>query len=620
MRRIMTLISGGVCVGILCVMIFFHMQGIQVLAMTENLSESPIEGRKTGSVTLEYGREKPIQKAVFSIFQVAEEVQVAEQIQVVEKIQGSEKTERGSYRKTGDFENYPVQIELEEVSRWRETAETLEIYALRDRFTPLRKGETDLNGRLRFENLGAGVYLIVGEKKIEGRKIYIPEPILLVLARNGELLEDAVSEKGSSENEKLENGKSENADDEGSYQVTVRPKYREEEKPRSSNRDHDDSSEKVRVRAVKIWEEEKTRDHTEMERQEISDHPMQVAVQLLRDGVLVERVVLSEDNQWSCVWENLDADRVWKVAEEIPEGYVVSIRQEGETFLLTNRRENGNLPEVSETWADEPDLPDLEKPDTEKLPQTGTSWYLVWILGAVGILLLSCCGKNEKRRKVDDEKRGRKKERIEDKTGERKGRSIWRWMLRILGTFCMILAGIFAGKNSSDEIRACHHVRESQRKLEVEEQAKKKQEQPLYLLDPGRAMPEKVVDGEAYIGRLEIPSLQREMPVMSEWSKERLRQTPCRYAGSAYLQNLVIAGHNYRAHFSGIGNLKKGDSVIFTDMDGNRFFYEVAETEILNAEETERMTESWWALTLFTCTAGGGRRVAVRCDALVQDE
>ena len=43
MRRIMTLIAGGVCVGILCVMIFFHMQGIQVLAMTENLSESPIE-------------------------------------------------------------------------------------------------------------------------------------------------------------------------------------------------------------------------------------------------------------------------------------------------------------------------------------------------------------------------------------------------------------------------------------------------------------------------------------------------------------------------------------------------------------------------------------------------
>ena len=107
---------------------------------------------------------------------------------------------------------------------------------------------------------------------------------------------------------------------------------------------------------------------------------------------------------------------------------------------------------------------------------------------------------------------------------------------------------------------------------------------------------------------------------MSEWTDERLKQAPCRYAGSAYLQNLVIAGHNYRAHFSRIGNLKKGDPVIFTDMDGNRFFYEVTEIEILNAEETERMTESWWALTLFTCTVGGGRRIAVRCDALVQDE
>ena len=63
----------------------------------------------------------------------------------------------------------------------------------------------------------------------------------------------------------------------------------------------------------------------------------------------MENAVLSEDNQWSCMWENLDADRVWKVAEEVPEGYVVSIRQEGETFLLTNRKENRYLPGESET-------------------------------------------------------------------------------------------------------------------------------------------------------------------------------------------------------------------------------------------------------------------------------
>lgn len=609
MRRIMTLIAGGVCVGILCVMIFFHMQGIQVLAMTENLSESPIEGKKIGSVILEYGREKPIQHAGFSIFQVAEKIQVSEKIQVAEK------TENGSYRKTGNFETCPVQIELEDVSRWRETAETLEIYVLRDRLTPLRKGETDLNGRLKFENLGAGVYLIVGEKKIEGKKTYIPEPILLVLARDGKLPENKASEKVASGNEKSENGKSENMDEGGAYQVTVHPKYREEEKARSSNRDHDDASETIRVRAIKVWEEEKTRAYPEIRQQDIQAHPTQVTVQLLRDGVFMENAVLSEDNQWSCMWENLDADRVWKVAEEVPEGYVVSIRQEGETFLLTNRKENRYLPGESETSVEEPDLP-----DAEKLPQTGSSWYLVLILGAIGILLVRCCGKIEKRRKADDGKKERKREKTEEKAGEKKWRSIWVWMLRIFGTCCMILAGIFAGKNSSDEIRAYNHVKESQRKLEVEEQAKKKQEQPLYLLDPARVMPEKVVDGKAYIGVLEIPSLGRELPVMSEWTDERLKQAPCRYAGSAYLQNLVIAGHNYRAHFSGIGNLKKGDSVIFTDMDGNRFFYEVTEIEILNAEETERMTESWWALTLFTCTVGGGRRIAVRCDALVQDE
>lgn len=197
--------------------------------------------------------------------------------------------------------------------------------------------------------------------------------------------------------------------------MTVHPKYREEEKARSSNRDHDDASETIRVRAIKVWEEEKTRAYPEIRQQDIQAHPTQVTVQLLRDGVFMENAVLSEDNQWSCMWENLDADRVWKVAEEVPEGYVVSIRQEGETFLLTNRKENRYLPGESETSVEEPDLP-----DAEKLPQTGSSWYLVLILGAIGILLVRCCGKIEKRRKADD---GKKREK-ERKQKRRRGRKM----------------------------------------------------------------------------------------------------------------------------------------------------------------------------------------------------
>ncbi len=75
---------------------------------------------------------------------------------------------------------------------------------------------------------------------------------------------------------------------------------------------------------------------------------------------------------------------------------------------------------------------------------------------------------------------------------------------------------------------------------------------PDYQLDPEMEMPEIALEsagGAACIGTLEIPSLDLTLPVMSEWSYPLLKLAPCRYAGSAYQGNLVIAAHNYKTHF-----------------------------------------------------------------------
>ena len=56
-----------------------------------------------------------------------------------------------------------------------------------------------------------------------------------------------------------------------------------------------------------------------------------------------------------------------------------------------------------------------------------------------------------------------------------------------------------------------------------------------------------------------------------------------------------------------------GEIITFTDMDGNVFFYEVAEIEILDPYAKEEMLSGEWDLTLFTCTYGGQERVTVRC-------
>ena len=137
---------------------------------------------------------------------------------------------------------------------------------------------------------------------------------------------------------------------------------------------------------------------------------------------------------------------------------------------------------------------------------------------------------------------------------------------------------------------------------------------PDYILNPEMDMPEEEIDGIKYIGTLSIPKIDLLLPVISEWSYPNLKIAPCRYFGSAYLDNLVIAAHNYKSHFKELENLSPGDEIVFMDMDGNKFCYFVAAKEVLPPEAAEEMTNGEWDLTLFTCNATGTFRVAVRCD------
>ena len=137
--------------------------------------------------------------------------------------------------------------------------------------------------------------------------------------------------------------------------------------------------------------------------------------------------------------------------------------------------------------------------------------------------------------------------------------------------------------------------------------------QPDFALNPGREMPTVSVDGNECIGALEIPALGLSLPVISGWSDAKLRIAPCRFEGSASSGDLIIAGHNYARHFGGLSRLAAGDEVRLTDAAGNVFVYEVLCAETLSGTDSDGMRAGAWDLTLFTCTYGGRRRVAVRC-------
>jgi sortase A len=76
---------------------------------------------------------------------------------------------------------------------------------------------------------------------------------------------------------------------------------------------------------------------------------------------------------------------------------------------------------------------------------------------------------------------------------------------------------------------------------------------------------------------------------------------------------MVIAGHNYARHFSGLKNLPEGTEIQFVDVEGRIFRYWITDLEILKPNQTEALISGDWDLTLFTCTYGGGSRYTIRC-------
>ncbi len=194
-------------------------------------------------------------------------------------------------------------------------------------------------------------------------------------------------------------------------------------------------------------------------------------------------------------------------------------------------------------------------------------------------------------------------------------------ILQILGVLLVFAAAGMYFYNRQDEKRAGAQSEAVLEKLVIDvpitEEEAGAPVYPDYVLDPEREMPVEVVDGIGYIGKLELKPFAITLPIIEVWDSAKSKIAPCRYAGNVYRDNMIIAGHNYSAHFGKLGLLKQGDPIVFTDIDGNEFRYSVAETEVIGGTDFDGMSAGDWDLTLFTCTIGSQSRITVRC---VKDE
>lgn len=193
-----------------------------------------------------------------------------------------------------------------------------------------------------------------------------------------------------------------------------------------------------------------------------------------------------------------------------------------------------------------------------------------------------------------------------------------------MGIFCLLAAIGLSSYNFWNDAQAEQSAKSVLQQMEDKNQHDKNDAKtsnaktaseniPDYVLNPEMDMPVQKVGGQGYIGVLQIEPFGLKLPVISDWNYPNLKIAPCRYLGSAYQNNMIIAAHNFRSHFGRLKNLSPGDRITFTDTDGNIFYYKVTEIEILSPYAVQDMISGDWDLTLFTCTIGGRTRVTVRC-------
>ena len=81
------------------------------------------------------------------------------------------------------------------------------------------------------------------------------------------------------------------------------------------------------------------------------------------------------------------------------------------------------------------------------------------------------------------------------------------------------------------------------------------------------------VEETDFIALLEMPRYGAAMPVAAQWGQTG--RYPCRFAGSVYDGTLQIGGTSQKGQFDFYREMSVGDALYLTDMEGNRFAYQV---------------------------------------------
>lgn len=216
-----------------------------------------------------------------------------------------------NYNLVDAFSNYSIDLKQDVQG----AANALENRILMDGIEADASVFSDSFCKASFTGLESGIYLVVGKEVFQDGVFYMPQVSLISLSGD----------------------------------LSVDLKYEMSDKP-------------SRIHVLKVWKKDNKK-----------SRPKSIEVCLLRsDGIVVDKVILNSDNQWSTTWNHLSTSYTYSVMETtVPSGYKESCTREKDTIVLTN---TGNLTDK------------VEKKD-DKLPNSGQLWWPVPVLLFVGLVL-----------------------------------------------------------------------------------------------------------------------------------------------------------------------------------------------------------------------------------------
>ena len=122
------------------------------------------------------------------------------------------------------------------------------------------------------------------------------------------------------------------------------------------------------------------------------------------------------------------------------------------------------------------------------------------------------------------------------------------------------------------------------------------------------------IDGKDFAGILEMPGYGSSLPVCANWGE--VSKYPCRLSGSIYDGTMQIGTTSQDGQYDFYREITVGDPVFFTDMEGNRFSYKVADIRYEKHADQTTLQAQESSLTIFIKNIYGFEYILIFCDVL----